>query len=248
MKRLSNVGKKINGQIGKALATYQLIEEGDKILVAVSGGKDSLTLLHFLKMIQSWTPVKFGLFATHIKTDFHCASCVHTQELTKLFESMGLEYCFDKVSVLDENKQTNCFWCSWNKRKALFQVADKLDCNKIAFGHHKDDIIETVVMGLFYNGEISAMNPKQKLFDGRITIIRPLCYVEEAWIRTFAREQGFGDKMCKCPFGSESKRKYVKDLIEQVQLNTPEMNVRTNIFKSISRVRQDYIDLRGHSL
>lgn len=245
MKDFSKTGRKINSAVGKAISDYDLIEEGDKILVAVSGGKDSLTLLTLLKKIQSWAPVKFELFAAHITTDFHCASCTHAGTLTNFFDELSVPYKFSDVKVLDEEGNTNCFWCSWNKRKALFEIAESLGCGKVAFGHHKDDIAETMLMNLFFRGEISIMNPRQELFDGKITLIRPLAYVEEETIIAFAKENKFPSKLCKCPFGKVSKRKYMKDLIKDVEKNTPGTNIKTNILKSVSRIKTDYIDIKN---
>ncbi|MFH1878633.1 MAG: ATP-binding protein [Candidatus Omnitrophota bacterium] len=244
MRDLSRAGAKINSGVGKAIADYDLIKDGDRILVAVSGGKDSLTLLKLLKQIQKWAPVKYELFAAHIKTDFHCGSCVHDTVLTGIFRDMGIEHVFRDIKVLDEKGRTTCFWCAWNKRKALFEIAGELKCGKVAFGHHKDDIVETMLMNLLYNGEISAMNPRQEMFKGEIVIIRPLCYVEEKLIRKFAAESGFPEKSRECPFGKESRRKYIKDFIRETERQTPDLNIKTNIFKSLSRIKQDYIDAR----
>lgn len=245
MRPLMRHGRYINSQIGKAIDTYNLINDGDRILVAVSGGKDSMTLLSLLKERLAWIPVKYELVACHVRTDFHCGSCTHTKTLTKFFEKLGVEYVFKDVKVLDEKGDTSCFWCSWNKRKVLFETADELECNKIAFGHHKDDIVETVLMNMIYKGETAAMNPKQELFKGKIVIIRPLALVEESSIRSHAKESGLTDKLCKCPFGADSKRKYVKKLIESIAKDSPNINVRTNIFNSVARVKSDYVKLES---
>ncbi|MGD2279068.1 MAG: ATP-binding protein [Candidatus Omnitrophota bacterium] len=244
MRGLTAAGERINSKVGKALHDYDLIGGGDRILVAVSGGKDSYTLLSLLKAIQGWAPVKFELVAAHIKTDFRCGECMNKDDLRDLFEDMGVAYKFREINVLDKEGKTTCFWCSWNRRKALFEMADELGCNKVALGHHKDDIAETVLMNLLYNGEISAMNPRQEIFEGKITIIRPLCYVEEKVIKKFAKENKFPEQLCKCPFGSDSKRKYVKKFIKETEKETPKVNIKTNIFRSINRIRTDYVDLR----
>lgn len=244
MRNLTRTGTNINSKIGKAIGDYGLIEDGDKILVAVSGGKDSLTLLTLLKEIQRWAPVKFELFAAHIMTDFRCGGCAHENSLSGIFKEMSVEYVFRDIKVLDEEGKTTCFWCSWNRRKALFEIAAELGCNKVALGHHKDDIVETVLMNLLYKGEISTMNPCQEMFDGKIVIIRPLCYVEEKTIKKFAKESKFPEQLCKCPFGKDSKRRYVKKFIRETEKSTPRLNVKTNIFKSIARIKEDYINVK----
>ena len=243
MRSLTKHGRYINSCIGKAIDAYDLIDDGDRILVAVSGGKDSMTLLSLLKERLRWIPVKYELIACHVRTDFHCGSCTHTKKLTEFFKKLGVKYVFKDVKVLDEKGKTNCFWCSWNKRKALFETADELKCTKIAFGHHKDDIIETVLLNMIYKGETAAMNPKQELFKGKIVIIRPLCLVEESSIRSYAKESGLNDKLCKCPYGADSKRKYVKSLIKNIAEDSPDINIRTNIFNSVARAKRDYMKL-----
>ncbi|MDD5070316.1 MAG: ATP-binding protein [Candidatus Omnitrophica bacterium] len=248
MRNLSKIGKKINSKTGKAIGDYNLIETGDRILVAVSGGKDSLSLLRILSELKKWAPVQFDLFAGHIATDFDPSNDTLDGDLIEFFEKLEVNYHFGRIDVLDDQSKTNCFWCSWNKRKKLFKMADDLGCNKIAFGHHKDDIAETILMNLFYNGQISAMNPRQELFQGRLTLIRPFCYVEEELLNAFAEENDFGRRVCECAFAEFSKRAYIKELIRQFQSDNPRFNIKTNICKSISRVKDGYIDLKEESL
>ena len=148
----ANELNKISQLTRSGIKRYQLVQKGDHILAAVSGGNDSLTMLYFLREIQEQAGIDFRLTAVHIKTDFHCGSCVHQEVLTKFFNQMGVPHIIKHIKVLDANRQTNCFWCSWNRRKCLFDTAKELGCNKIAFGHHKDDMIETTLLNLFYKG------------------------------------------------------------------------------------------------
>lgn len=244
MRNLTNTGKKINSLMGKAINEYDLISEGDRILVAVSGGKDSLTLLTLLKAIQGWAPVKFELVASHVKTDMHCGDLVQIEKLADIFRDMEVEYSFPETKILDEDGRTNCFWCSWNRRKALFETAVANKCNKVALGHHKDDIAETILMNMFYNGEISGMNPFQIMFGGELTIIRPLCNVEERLIKQFAKEMGLEPNPYKCPYGGDSRRQYVKNIIREAEISTPKISIKTNILKSLTRIKEEYIDIR----
>ncbi|MBU2102568.1 MAG: ATP-binding protein [Candidatus Omnitrophota bacterium] len=221
-----------------AIADYRLIEHGDRILVAVSGGKDSLTLLSLLSRLRKDSAYNFSLVVLHVRTDFHCASCTHTDTLIEIFKKLEVEYLFKDVKVLDSSGMTNCFWCSWNKRKTFFKTARELSCNKIALGHHKNDIVETILMNMFFNGMLSAMRPQQELFGGAITLIRPLCYVEEGVTAQFARGSGFPSKLCKCPFGRDSQRRRMKEIIGKIQHIDPAADVKENIFKG-------FIGLRG---
>jgi len=243
MRRLSDSGNYISSRIGKAIGDYNMIEDGDRILVAVSGGKDSLSLLTLLNERKKWAPVKYELIAMHVETDHRCAGCVHTDTLKKFFKDNKIAYKFKKIKVRGKDNSVSCFWCSWNRRKALFLAAKELGCRKIAFGHHKDDIIQTLLLNIFYQGEFAAMNPAQKLFRGKITIIRPLCYVEEDVLKKFSVESGFPSQLCRCPNSDLSKRRMMKNFINKAEKNSK--NVKTNIFRSISRVNKDYIDIRA---
>lgn len=241
MRPLSKTGNYISTRIGRAIKDYGLIEDKDRILVAVSGGKDSLTLLKLLNERKKWAPIKYELIAIHIETDFKCGGCVHTKILKQFFEELGVKYHFKKIKVLDKDKKTSCFWCSWNRRKALFRAADKFKCNKIAFGHHKDDINETLLLNILFQGHFAAMNPKQELFGGKLALIRPLCYVEEENMRRFAKESNFPSQMCRCPNSEISKRRMVKKFIKKAEKSCS--HVRTNIFRSMSRIKEDYIKI-----
>lgn len=245
MRPLSKTGNYISTRIGRAIADYKMIEDKDRILVAVSGGKDSMSLLKLLNERKAWAPIDYKLIAMHVETDFHCAGCVHTKTLKKFFEDNGVDYHFEKISLSKgKNKggsgrrAASCFWCSWNRRKALFMAADRLNCNKVAMGHHMDDINETLLLNLFYHGEFSAMNPRQVLFGGKIIIIRPLCYVGEVHMRKFAKESDFPSQMCRCPNSERSKRRMMKDFIDKVEGSCA--HVRMNIFRSMGRINKEY--------
>lgn len=245
MRPLTKTGNYISSRIGKAIADYKLIEDKDRILVAVSGGKDSLSLLKLLNERKKWAPISYELIAIHVETDYKCANSRLIAKLKAFFKENGVRYRFEKIKILDpkdKEKRPSCFWCSWNRRKALFLAADKLGCNKVALGHHKDDIIETLLLNIFYHGEFSAMNPAQKLFGGKIIIIRPLCYVEEEALRRFARESKFPTQRCLCPNSEISKRRMMKGFIKKVEKDCK--YVRTNMLRSIARVNKEYTQVR----
>ncbi len=270
MRNLTKLGSYISNRIGKAIADYNLIENKDKILVAVSGGKDSLSMLKLLNERRRWAPIDYDLFAVHIETDFRCARCVHTKTLKKIFEDSGIPYHFERIKIRNKNearsfhssernpapripalkggdlgrrdKTVSCFWCSWNRRKALFTLAEKTGCTKIAFGHHQDDIVETLLLNMFYHGEFSAMNPRQELFGGKIVIIRPLCYVEENSLKKFAKESKFPSQLCRCPNSQVSKRRIMKKFIEKIGKNCT--YAKLNLFRAIGRVNKEYIQIK----
>lgn len=241
MRPLSKTGNYISTRIGRAIQDYRLIEDKDRILVAVSGGKDSLSLLKLLNERRKWAPVSYELIAMHVETDHRCSACVHTKILKSFFADNNVEYHFEKIKILGKDKKTSCFWCAWNRRKALFSAAARLKCNKVALGHHQDDIIETLLLNLFYHGEFSAMNPRQELFGGKIVIVRPLCYVEEKFLKKFALESGFPSGMCRCPNSEISKRRLMKNLLSRVERDCP--YVKTNVFRSMSRINREYTQI-----
>ena len=224
---------------GKAIGDFGMIEEGDKILVAVSGGKDSISLLHVLRHRQRVAPIQFEFKAAHIDFDF---ADFNPQKLIEYFDREGFSYILEKVEDLKGEKweDIDCFWWSKNRRKALFLLADKLGFNKIAFGHHMDDIVETILLNQFYRGEISAMRPKQILFNGKVTIIRPLAYVrEEAMIR-LSYELGITSiGQSKCANDDTSHRMKIKKMLREFEKYNPA--IALNIFKSLRNIKIDYL-------
>ncbi len=228
----------ISKRMGKAITDYDMLQDGDKILVAVSGGKDSLTLLRVLKDRQSFVPIKYELLAVHVDMGYPCQ---HPKILAEYFKKMGVNYHIEKIDILKgkTRKDISCFWCSWNRRKALFEVANRFSCTKVALGHHNDDIIETFLLNLFFQGEISAMAPKQELFGGKIVIIRPLAYVEEKLIVKFVKTLDFPHHKCACPNSITSNRTRMTEIINSIEKTCPD--VRKNIFRSIKRVKKDYL-------
>ncbi|MFA6320834.1 MAG: ATP-binding protein [Candidatus Omnitrophota bacterium] len=242
MRSLTKTGAYISNRIGKAIADYDLIRNRDKILVAVSGGKDSLAMLKLLVERKKWAPVSYELIAVHIETGFPCDKGIKPK-LKKIFKDLGVKYYFQKLNLIEKDRKESCFWCSWNRRKALFQAADRLGCKKIALGHHKDDIVETLLLNMFYQGEFAAINPRQEMFGGKITIIRPLCYVEEKNTVKFAKESRFPSQVCRCPNSDTSKRRKMKNIIKDLEKDCD--SIKTNIFRSVSRVKEDYINIKN---
>jgi tRNA 2-thiocytidine biosynthesis protein TtcA len=206
--------KEIRSLMGKAIHQYGLIHDGDRILVGVSGGKDSLSLLHLLHERRKRVQTHYELIPVHIELGFDSERAILLKEF---FESQGLSYHIEFTDIgkranSSENRENPCFLCSWERRKRLFQLAYRLGCNKVALGHHKDDIIETLLLNIFYSGEISTMLPLQSLFKGKITIIRPLALLDEKTIERFAREKGLPFGSSGCPSSGKTKRKRSKGL------------------------------------
>ncbi len=226
--------------MGKAIHHYALIQEGDRILVGVSGGKDSLTLLHLLMERRKRVPIRYDLFPVHIDLG---SGSERANALKRFFESHGLSYHIEFTDIgrranSPENRENPCFLCSWERRKRLFQLAHRYKCNKIAFGHHKDDIIETLLLNIFYSAEISTMLPLQRLFRGKITLIRPLALIEEREIERYAREKGLPFGPSGCPVSGKTKRSEIKELIRTLEKSNTK--IKGNIFRALSNIKLEY--------
>jgi tRNA 2-thiocytidine biosynthesis protein TtcA len=237
----SSTYKALNRSVGKALHRYDMIADGDRILVGLSGGKDSLTLLWILHERLSHIPINYELFPVYIDPGFDDNVSV---PLAEYCHSTGFEL---RVELTDygtlahsrHNHENPCFLCSRLRRKRLFEIADETGCNKLALGHNKDDIIETLFMNMCYAGEISTMVPSQSFFQEKFTIIRPLVFVDEDIIRRFAKENNFPEFVNSCPTAKTSKRKLVKTLL--MEFYKSNRKVKGNIFRSMSHVKAEYL-------
>jgi tRNA 2-thiocytidine biosynthesis protein TtcA len=233
--------KEIRSLMGKAIHRYGLVQGGDRVLVAVSGGKDSLTLLTLLHERSKRVPIHYDLFPVYIDLGFHSGQA---EILKNFFETKGLPYHIEFTDIgrranSPENRENPCFLCSWERRKQLFRLAHRFECNKIALAHHKDDIIETLLLNIFYSAEISTMLPLQRLFKGKITLIRPFALLEEKKIERFAREMALPFGSSGCPVSGRTKRKDMKELIEELEKKN--RKVKGNIFRSLSNIKLDYM-------
>jgi tRNA 2-thiocytidine biosynthesis protein TtcA len=227
----------LSKKVGKACWDYKMLKDGDRILIAVSGGKDSLTLLRVMKERQQFVPVDYKLIACHVDMGFEW---VNTDLLRKHFEDEGVEYIIARPEKDWHNgEKLTCFWCSWNRRKVLFDLMGTTDCSKLALGHHMDDITETMLMNLMFNGEIGTMKPYQEMFKGEFAIIRPLAYVEEKELKRVASRLQLPVVKSQCPNGNVSKRRLVKGIISEIERHN--RNVKKNIFRSLQRVREEYL-------
>lgn len=219
----------------KAIEDYNMIEEGDKIAVGLSGGKDSITLLLALHNLRIWYPKKFELMALTIDPG---GDLFDIKELQKLCDSLDIEYVVEKTNikevVFDIRKEKNpCSLCANLRRGALNGVAEAYGCNKVALGHHQDDVIETFFLSLFYEGNIHTFAPTTYLSRKNIVTIRPFIYVTEKQIKGFQNKNPLPIMKKKCPNDGHSKREFIKGLIKDLTYKIPRL--RACIFGAIQR-------------
>jgi len=233
--------KALNRSVGKALHQYRMIAEGDRILVGLSGGKDSLALMWILEERLQRLPVNYKLHAVYIDPgfdgSFHEPLAAYCRKAGYNFRVEHTDY--GMIGHSPDNRENPCFLCSRLRRKRLFEIAAELDCNKLALGHHKDDIIETLFINICYAGEISTMVPRQTFFQGRFTVIRPLAFVDEELITRFVNDQKFPEFINPCPSASNSKRHEIKALLKGLYRSNTK--IKGNIFRAMSHVKPEYL-------
>ena len=233
--------KALNRDVGKAVHRYDMLQDGDRIVVGLSGGADSLTMMWMLTERLPRIPVNFELFPVHIDPGFEGGFSESLKTYSDRF-GFPLRVEHTDYGVLGHskiNRENPCFLCARLRRKRLFEIADELACNKLALGHNKDDIIETLFLNICYSGEISTMVPFQPFFEGKITVIRPLAFADERRIRDFAKEQNFPEFVNPCPSANNSKRQEIKDTLNR--LYKTNSKIKGNIFRAMSRVNLDYL-------
>ncbi|MEE4112936.1 MAG: ATP-binding protein [Desulfobacteraceae bacterium] len=233
--------KALNRLIGKAIHRYGMIEDGDRIALGLSGGKDSLTLLWALAERQKRVPVRYDLFPIYVDPGFPGGVA---DGLADTCRHLGFHLTVDRtdhgvVAHSAENRENPCFLCSRRRRRRLFDIADAMGCTKLALGHNKDDVIETLFLNICYAGEISTMVPRQELFDGRFIVIRPLAMVDEKRIRHFARAQGLPSFINPCPSAGSTKRSEIKAMLGG--LYRTNRKIKGNIYRAMSHVKMDYL-------
>ncbi|MCK9296438.1 MAG: hypothetical protein M0P70_15315 [Desulfobulbaceae bacterium] len=236
------IPKTINRLIGQAMHTYSMLADGDSVLVAVSGGIDSLTLAAVLQQWQQKAPIRYHLSAVHLDLGFDSGkvSGLVRRQLAKIGMEVEVELTsFGTDAIAAGKGGGGCFHCARNRRTRLFSLAREKNCNKLAFGHHKDDIIETFFLNLLYSGNISTMVPAQALFNGALTVIRPFALIDKQQIRTMAESIHLEAAENPCPLAGTSKREKVRKLLSDLWEGNPQM--KGNIFSALSNVRSEYL-------
>lgn len=230
--------KRLFGRFHKACADYRLLEDGDYVMIGLSGGKDSLALVEMLGAQQRIYKPRIRVCAVHVSVS-NIGYQSDQQYLSDFCAQHGVEYIPIETSFEENEVRDHCFLCSWYRRKALFNLAQERGCNKIALGHHMDDIVETALMNMVFHGSISTITPSLKLDKMPITLIRPLCLLQEAELKRFSKLRGYVKQQKLCPYEHDSHRADAKRLVTQLEQLNP--NVRESIWHALHTVREQYL-------
>lgn len=234
------VYRRIKDWFNKGIVKYRLINDGDKILVGLSGGKDSLALLELLAYRSRIFKPRFSVVAVHVAM----SNIPYQSDIAYLqgyAESLGIPFVYHESSFdpATDTRKSPCFLCSWNRRKALFTVAKEQGCNKIALGHHMDDVLQTLLMNLTFQGSFSAMPPVLKMNKFDMTVIRPMCLVHEADLEELARMRQYKKQVKNCPYETQSNRSQMKRILAELEKLNPE--ARYSLWGSMGNVQSDLL-------
>jgi tRNA 2-thiocytidine biosynthesis protein TtcA len=232
--------EKISRKVGKAIYEYDLIKDGDRVLVGLSGGKDSMILLEALADRRKHFPFDFQIDAIHVGAA-NIGYKMNTAYLDEFCKNLDVPLHLDEIEVdLNVNpKKSACFICSWNRRKRIFEKSKKLNCNKIALGHHKDDAVQTVLLNMIFHGSFSSLPQKLSMFEGRINLIRPLLMIPETELTSYASIRTFEKQEKSCPYHGTTGRESIRELIRQMDKLNP--NARRNIFRAMDNIHEEYL-------
>jgi tRNA 2-thiocytidine biosynthesis protein TtcA len=234
----------VRRKVGQAMRDFPMIEDGDRLMVCVSGGKDSYALLEVLVSLQRRSPVSYELIAVNIDQGW---PGYDTAAIEAHVAGLGVDYRMiqESYAELVEERlkpgQTPCSLCSRFRRGVLYNLAEELGCSKIALGHHRDDLVETLLLNLFYSGRLASMPPVLRSDDGRNTVIRPLAYVPEELLVELAEAREFPVVRCGCPSCGlpEQKRQVVKQLLNALSEDTPDL--RNHMLAALGNVAPSHL-------
>ena len=230
--------KRLRRHVGQAIADFNMIEEGDKVMVCLSGGKDSYTMLEILRNLQASAPIEFSIVAVNLDQK---QPGFPEHVLPEYLDSIGVEYHIlerDTYSIVKElvpEGKTTCGLCSRLRRGSLYGFADEIGATKIALGHHRDDILETLFLNMFFGGKLKSMPPKLLSDDGRHMVIRPLAYCKEKDIEAFAKIKEYPIIPCNlCGSQENLQRQVIKNMLQQWDKEYPGRS--DTLFTSIQNV------------
>lgn len=239
-KALQKAQRKLSAKVGKTLFQYNMLEENDKVLVGLSGGKDSYVLLEALAARRKHLPFKIELVAAHVAYD-NVGYKIDTAYMQRLCDSLSVPFYLmeGEVDLTEAPNKSACFVCSWYRRKQLFSFAKDNNCTKLALGHHLDDAVQTMLMNQIWHGSFSSLPFKLKMFEGRMHLIRPLLELREEEIVSYVALRDYPASISVCPYDKDTIRQSVRDLIAHIKTLTP--GALKNMYRSMSHISFEYL-------
>ena len=232
--------KRVEEKVKRAIFEYGLIQTGDRVLIGLSGGKDSLALVELLGRRSKIFNPRFEVVVAHIIMR-NIPYLSDLDYLRKQVEAQGLPFIVEETEFdpTTDRRKSPCFLCSWMRRKALFEIAKREGCGKLALGHHQDDILETLLMNLIHQGAFGTMPPRLQMDKFAMEIIRPLCLVTEQELRRVATLKGYRQQLKRCPYETASNRAEMKGLLARMEEVNPD--ARYSLWSSMTHIQTDYL-------
>ncbi len=235
--------RKLQQKAAKTCKNNGLLASNDRVLVGLSGGKDSMVLLEILTFLRKKLPFTIDIIAVHVTVTGEGFS--NNAGFLDEFCS-GLNIQLHKLNITPELQnptKSPCFICSWHRRKAIFDLGKKLNCNKLSFGHHRDDAVNTFMMNMLYHGSLSSLPYSLTMFDGRVKLIRPLLDIWEEEIEEYFILKDYPSVQKVCSYENSTKRMYVNDILRKINRDNP--GAKNNIFRSMGNSYPDYLPTRA---
>ena len=224
----------------KAMKEYEMLEDGDRVMIGLSGGKDSLALVEVLAVRQRIFKPKIEVLACHVSVE-NVPYQSDLDYLRDFCESRGVKFVHKTTCFEEDTKDGRgpCFLCAWNRRKTLFKTAEEYGCTKLALGHHKDDILETLLMNQIFQGAYATMPPVLRMAKFEMTIIRPLALLREAEIEALADAHEYKKQIKNCPHEKVSNRPQVREILQRMEELNP--NAASSLWGAMSNIQEEYL-------
>ena len=226
---------------GRGINRFEMISAGDRVLIGVSGGKDSLALSLALQERRKWVPIDYELFAVQVEWREYPMTEDEKTAIDRFFDNVGIPFRRIPAQIAPPTfgKKFSCYTCARNRKRILFDEAARIGAQKIALGHHMDDIARTTLMNMFFHGELSTMMPVQKFFGGKLSIIRPLCEIRESEVSRLAARLGLPSAPNRCPRADINRRVLMKEILRQA--SHVDRHAVSNVYGAAWRVNSEYL-------
>jgi tRNA 2-thiocytidine biosynthesis protein TtcA len=233
--------ERFSRHVGRGINRFDMIAPGDRVLIGVSGGKDSLALSLALRERKKWVPVDYELFAVQVEWREYPITDVEKATIDKFFEKLEIPFRRIQAQIAPPSfkKKFSCYTCSRNRKRLLFDEAERIGAKKIALGHHMDDISRTTLMNLFFHGELSTMMPVQHFFGGKLSVIRPMCEVREPEVTRLASRLGLPSASNSCPNAETNRRALMKEILRQA--SHVDRHAVSNVYGAAWRINSEYL-------